>query len=422
MRRLNRSLSIVTLLPLLLGSLFAAPAPVAAQTPNCRSVMEAIAAGEATLVLTANANIFYDQPLDYSLSNLSANALDVCFPAGLTMISGDGQYQNLVLTRTIDVSVPVNGSSSGTLFADCINLERHAPSSGGSFSPGGMADGALLRVAQAIDARSDQGTLGAQMAIWAVTDGFTLEGGTGATGENASMIELLAPILCLDSKDIDEGQAILTQANAGVSLYSNETQGLEFVLRQPRIAYEPWRAGGSSGEDRRRLDTGAMLRRAALSRAPRRVYRRHYLARATPEIAPPGPGLVQNSPSGIIRPDPKLEKAQGMIDVNDLRKGVTFELDGRLYKVLEYSHNKPGRGNATIRVKTRDLRTGNQLEKTFQSGDRVQDIRLDHHQASYLYTDGNFYHFMDTESLRPARHPHGDHRRKRSLSSRKARR
>ena len=66
-----------------------------------------------------------------------------------------------------------------------------------------------------------------------------------------------------------------------------------------------------------------------------------------------------------------------MIDVNDLRKGVTFELDNSLYKVLEYSHNKPGRGNATIRIKARDLRTGTTLEKTFQSGDRVQDVRLD---------------------------------------------
>jgi elongation factor P len=87
-----------------------------------------------------------------------------------------------------------------------------------------------------------------------------------------------------------------------------------------------------------------------------------------------------------------------MIDVNDLRKGVTFELDSRLYKVLEYSHNKPGRGNATIRTRIRDLRTGNIIEKTFQSGDRVQDIRLDHHQAQFLYSDGNLYHFMDTES------------------------
>ena len=87
-----------------------------------------------------------------------------------------------------------------------------------------------------------------------------------------------------------------------------------------------------------------------------------------------------------------------MIDVNDLRKGVTFELDGNLYKVLEYSHNKPGRGNATIRTKVRDLRTSGVLEKTFISGDRVRDVRLDHHIVTFLYHDGDFFHFMDTET------------------------
>ena len=87
-----------------------------------------------------------------------------------------------------------------------------------------------------------------------------------------------------------------------------------------------------------------------------------------------------------------------MIDVNDLRKGVTFELDGDLFKVIEYSHNKPGRGNATIRTRVRDLRNGNVLEKTFTSGDRVRDVRLDHHLVQFLYSDGDFYHFMDTET------------------------
>jgi elongation factor P len=87
-----------------------------------------------------------------------------------------------------------------------------------------------------------------------------------------------------------------------------------------------------------------------------------------------------------------------MIDVNDLRKGVTFVLDGTLYKVLDYHHQKPGRGNATIRIKARNLRSGGTLEKTFQSGDRVQDVRLDFHTIQYLYTDGEFYHFMDTET------------------------
>jgi elongation factor P len=87
-----------------------------------------------------------------------------------------------------------------------------------------------------------------------------------------------------------------------------------------------------------------------------------------------------------------------MIDVNDLRKGVTFELNDTLYKVLEYEHHKPGRGNATIRVKARNLRTGATIEKTFTSGDRVQDVRLDYHNVQYLYSDGSFFYFMDTET------------------------
>ncbi len=88
-----------------------------------------------------------------------------------------------------------------------------------------------------------------------------------------------------------------------------------------------------------------------------------------------------------------------MIDVNELRKGVTFEVDGSLYKVLEYSHNKPGRGNATIRIKARDLRKGTVLEKTFQSGDRVQDVRLEFHNVQYLYKDGDLFYFMDLETF-----------------------
>jgi elongation factor P len=87
-----------------------------------------------------------------------------------------------------------------------------------------------------------------------------------------------------------------------------------------------------------------------------------------------------------------------MIDVNELRKGVTFELDGNLYKVLDYSHNKSGRGNATIRVKARNMLTGSNIERTFSSGQSVQDVRLDFHNVSYLYTDGDFYHFMDNET------------------------
>lgn len=84
-----------------------------------------------------------------------------------------------------------------------------------------------------------------------------------------------------------------------------------------------------------------------------------------------------------------------MIDVNELRKGVTFELDGNLLKVLDYSHNKTGRGNANIKVKARNLLTGSTIERTFSSGQSVQDVSLDFANVSYLYNDGDLYYFMD---------------------------
>jgi len=87
-----------------------------------------------------------------------------------------------------------------------------------------------------------------------------------------------------------------------------------------------------------------------------------------------------------------------MIDVNELRKGVTFEQDGNLYKVMDYAHNKPGRGAATIRIKARDLRKGTTLEMTFNSGNRVQDVRLDYHNSQFLYSDDRFYYFMDNQN------------------------
>ncbi len=88
-----------------------------------------------------------------------------------------------------------------------------------------------------------------------------------------------------------------------------------------------------------------------------------------------------------------------MLGVQDLRKGSTFiDDDGNLYVVLDYLHNKQGRGNATIKTKLRNLRTGATIEKSFQSGSRVQDVRLDTHSVQFLYRDGDLYTFMDTET------------------------
>ena len=94
-----------------------------------------------------------------------------------------------------------------------------------------------------------------------------------------------------------------------------------------------------------------------------------------------------------------LAKEHKMIGVTELRKGATIEMDGGIYKVLDYQHHKPGRGNAIIRTKLRNLRSGSTVEHNFQSGDRVQDIRLDYHNVQYLYNDGDFFYFMDAETF-----------------------
>jgi elongation factor P len=93
-----------------------------------------------------------------------------------------------------------------------------------------------------------------------------------------------------------------------------------------------------------------------------------------------------------------LRRKWKMIDVNELRKGVTFELDNELFRVLEYEHHKPGRGKATIRIKAKNLRSGTILEKSFISGDRIQEADLEYHNVQYLYGDATHYHFMDQDT------------------------
>lgn len=96
-----------------------------------------------------------------------------------------------------------------------------------------------------------------------------------------------------------------------------------------------------------------------------------------------------------------------MISVTQLRKGVTFEVEDQIWRVLEYDHYKPGRGGAIIRTKLRNLRTGATVNRTFSSGDRVQDIRLDRKTVQYLYDDGDLYYFMDVETYEQPALPKG---------------
>ena len=85
-----------------------------------------------------------------------------------------------------------------------------------------------------------------------------------------------------------------------------------------------------------------------------------------------------------------------MISTGEIKRGMTIELDGNLYQVVEFQHIKLGRGSAQMRMKLRNVRRGDLVEKTFQAGDRFQRARLDHRNVQYLYKDGPHYHFMDT--------------------------
>lgn len=87
-----------------------------------------------------------------------------------------------------------------------------------------------------------------------------------------------------------------------------------------------------------------------------------------------------------------------MIEANDLRPGTVFELDGELFEVLTYQHQKLGRGGATVKTKIKNLRTGTTIDRTFSSSERLQDVRLESREVQFLYTDGDLYYFMDTET------------------------
>jgi elongation factor P len=87
-----------------------------------------------------------------------------------------------------------------------------------------------------------------------------------------------------------------------------------------------------------------------------------------------------------------------MIDAGELRKGVVVELDGDIYQILEYQHVKMQQRQPVVKLKLRGVRSGNFIERNFQSGDKVSTVFLEHRPVQYLYNDGHLYYFMDNET------------------------
>jgi elongation factor P len=87
-----------------------------------------------------------------------------------------------------------------------------------------------------------------------------------------------------------------------------------------------------------------------------------------------------------------------MIDTGDLRKGLTIEMDGALYTIVDWEHNKVGRGGANVRLKLKDVRAGHTIEITRPAGSKFQRARVERQPSQYLYADGDIFYFMNTET------------------------
>lgn len=88
-----------------------------------------------------------------------------------------------------------------------------------------------------------------------------------------------------------------------------------------------------------------------------------------------------------------------MISTNDFRTGLTIEVDGEVYTVIEFMHVKPGKGAAFVRTKLKNRRTGAVIERTFRAGEKVNRAHVERRKMQYLYNDGDTYYFMDTETF-----------------------
>jgi elongation factor P len=88
-----------------------------------------------------------------------------------------------------------------------------------------------------------------------------------------------------------------------------------------------------------------------------------------------------------------------MVVAGDFKNGVTFEMDGNVFQVVEFQHVKPGKGAAFVRTKLKNVITGAVIEKTFSPTDKYENAYVERKDMQYLYNDGELYYFMDLESF-----------------------
>ena len=87
-----------------------------------------------------------------------------------------------------------------------------------------------------------------------------------------------------------------------------------------------------------------------------------------------------------------------MISAGDFRNGITIELEGNIFQIIEFQHVKPGKGAAFVRTKLKNIKSGGVIEKTFRPTEKCPQARIDRKDMQYLYSDGDLYNFMDVET------------------------
>ena len=87
------------------------------------------------------------------------------------------------------------------------------------------------------------------------------------------------------------------------------------------------------------------------------------------------------------------------ISINQIESGIGLLIDGQIYLVTDYDHVKPAKGSAFVRVRMKNVKSGNVLERTFRSAEKLDDIPLEERRMQYLYRSGDEFHFMDKESF-----------------------
>ena len=87
-----------------------------------------------------------------------------------------------------------------------------------------------------------------------------------------------------------------------------------------------------------------------------------------------------------------------MVSAGDFRNGMTVEIDGQIFQIVEFQHVKPGKGAAFVRTKLKNIVNGGVVEKSFRPTEKFEQARIDRKDMQYLYNDGDLYYFMDTEN------------------------